>query len=110
MVSGPTSCGKTFFVTQILQSNKIQPAPQRIILLYNRWQPLYDDLKRTVYPRVEFIQGIPHNLEDDAYLNRNVTNLIILDDLMSTSNKDPRITDLFTEWSHNRNLSVMTLN
>ena len=37
-------------------------------------------------------------------------NLIILDDLMSTASKDRRITDLFTEGSHHRNLSVISLN
>ncbi|CAC5390993.1 unnamed protein product [Mytilus coruscus] len=34
----------------------------------------------------------------------------ILDDLMSTSAKDSRINDLFTEGSHHRNLSVVVLN
>ena len=37
-------------------------------------------------------------------------NLIILDDLMSTAFKARRITDLFTEGSHHRNLSVISLN
>ncbi|CAC5404248.1 unnamed protein product [Mytilus coruscus] len=36
--------------------------------------------------------------------------MIVLDDLMSTSAKDRRITDLFTEGSHHRNLSVVVLN
>ena len=36
--------------------------------------------------------------------------MIVLDDLMSTVAKDPRITDLFTEGSHHRNLSVVVLN
>ncbi|CAC5361505.1 unnamed protein product [Mytilus coruscus] len=36
--------------------------------------------------------------------------MIILDDLMSTSAKDSRINDLFTEGSHHRNLSVVVLN
>ncbi|VDI57436.1 Hypothetical predicted protein [Mytilus galloprovincialis] len=36
--------------------------------------------------------------------------MILLDDLMSTSAKDSRINDLFTEGSHHRNLSVVVLN
>ncbi|CAC5414138.1 unnamed protein product [Mytilus coruscus] len=36
--------------------------------------------------------------------------MIILDDLMSTSDKDSRINYLFTEGSHHRNLSVGVLN
>ena len=37
-------------------------------------------------------------------------NLIILDDLMSMASKDRGIMDLFTEGSHHRNLSVISLN
>ncbi|CAC5405569.1 unnamed protein product [Mytilus coruscus] len=36
--------------------------------------------------------------------------MIVLDDLKSTSARDPRIIDLFTEGSHHRNLSVVVLN
>jgi hypothetical protein len=36
-------------------------------------------------------------------------NVIVLDDLISTSAKDQRINDLFTEGSHHRNLSVIGL-
>ena len=39
-----------------------------------------------------------------------MTNLFILDDLMSTASKDPRITELFTEGSHHRNFSVVAIN
>ena len=115
-VSGPTSCGKTFLVKKILQSilkkkfALISPNPQRIIWLYKRWQPLYDEMKATVYPPIEFHQGIPDNLENDEYMNPEIRNLIILDDLMSTASKDRGITDLFTEGSHHRNLSVISLN
>ncbi|VDI72109.1 Hypothetical predicted protein [Mytilus galloprovincialis] len=110
-VSGPTSCGKTFFVKQLLQNLRlIQPTIHRILWLYRRWQPLYDEIQKTVRPYVEFIQGIPVDLEKDSYIDPSVRNMIILDDLMSTSAKDPRITDLFTEGSHHRNLSVVVLN
>ncbi|CAC5404600.1 unnamed protein product [Mytilus coruscus] len=110
-VSGPTSCGKTFFVKQLLQNSRlIQPTIQRIKWLYRRWQPLYDEIQKTVRPYVEFIKWIPVDLEKDSYIDQNVRNMIILDDLMSTSAKYPRITDLFTEGSHHRNLSVVVLN
>lgn len=61
--SGPTSCGKTFLVKRILQNHKITPWPQRIIWIYRRWQPLYDEIKRTVWPNVEFVQGIPIDID-----------------------------------------------
>ena len=40
-MSGPTSCGKTYFVKTLLQNcmAKISPPPQKIVWLYKRWQP-----------------------------------------------------------------------
>lgn len=108
--SGPTSCGKTFLVTKVLQENgtRIHSPPQRIVWLYRRWQPLYDVIRRTVHPKVEFIQGIPIDLDKDSFLDPRMRNLIVLDDFMSV--KDARINDLFTEGSHHRNLSIIAIN
>jgi hypothetical protein len=71
---------------------------------------MYDEIKTTVWPNVEFEQGIPLDLEKDSYLDPTVRNMIVLDDLMTTASKDPCITDFFTEGSHHRNLSVVVLN
>lgn len=103
---------KLWFVKNILQNvkNLCEPVAERIIWLYKRWQPMYDEIKTTVWPKVEFEQGIPLDIEKDSYLDPSVRNMIVLDDLMSTAAKDPRITDLFTEGSHHRNLSVVVLN
>ncbi|CAC5394247.1 unnamed protein product [Mytilus coruscus] len=111
IVSGPTSCGKTHFMKNMLQQIKrlCSPYPERIVWLYKRLQPLYEEIQRTVLPRVEFIHGIPFDLERDDFFDPNIRNMILLDDLMSTSAKDSRINYLFTE-SHHRNLSVVVLN
>ena len=111
-VSGPTSCGKTYFVKLLLQHcmTKISPPPERIVWLYKRWQPLYDVIKETVYPKVDFIQGIPLDLDQDSFIHPSKRNLVILDDLMSTAVKDSRVNELFTEGSHHRNLSVIAIN
>lgn len=97
---------------QLLQrvKDKIQPPPQRIIWLYKRWQPLYDVIQNTVSPRVEFMKGVPLNLEKDDFLDPQLRNLIVLDDMAVEAAKDQRVTDLFTEGSHHRNLSVIALN
>ncbi len=91
-------------------SARIQPTLQRIIWLYRRWQPLYDVIKDTVLPNVEFIQGIPTDVSDDDYFNPKLNNLLVMDDLMSVCGKDQRITDLFTEGSSHRSLSVISIN
>ena len=63
-------------------------------------------MKTSVFPKIEFIQGIPLDLEQDSFIDPRIRNLVVLDDLMSTASKDSRINDLFTEGSHHRNLSV----
>lgn len=88
----------------------VWPSPERILWLYKRWRPLYDVIKSTVYPSVEFMQGIPLDLDQDSFIHPRTRNLVILDDLMSTASKDSRINELFTEGSHHRNLSVIAIN
>ena len=103
-----SACGKTTFVKELLLNHgqRIRPTIQRIVWLYKRWQPLYDDIQKSVLPKVEFIQGIPTNLDDDDYFDPQINNLLILDDLFHESGKDKRITDLFTEGSHHRSLTI----
>ena len=90
-------------------STKIFSPPDRILWLYKQWQPLYDVIQQTV-PRVDFIQGIPLELDQDSFIHPGTKNLVILDDLMSTAAKNSRINELFTEGSHHRNLSVVAIN
>ena len=110
VISGPTGCGKSFWLKCLLSSNMIQPPPERIIFMYKRWQPLYEDMYEVVSPKVEFIPEIPRDLDSDDYIDPNTRNIIIIDDLMTTASKDRRITNLFCEGSHHRNLSVVSLN
>ncbi|VDI35595.1 Hypothetical predicted protein [Mytilus galloprovincialis] len=111
IVSGPTSCGKTHFVAKVLREAEAmcEPAPQRIVWLYKRWQPLYDVVRDGVHPPVEFVRGIPADLESDDFFDPRVRNMVVLDDLMTLASKDTRINDLFTEGSHHRNLSVIAI-
>lgn len=110
-ISGPTCCGKTYFCKMLLQHclKMIWPPPEKILWLYKRWQPLYDVIQSTEYPKVEFIQGIPLVLDQDSFINPKTRNLVILDDLMCTASKDSRINELFMEGSHHRNLSVIAI-
>ena len=58
---------------------------------------------------IEFVKGIPVNIEDEQFLNPAIKNLIVIDDLISEASNDKRICDLFTKGSHHRNLSVICL-
>ena len=76
--------------------------------IYGQWQPLYAEMQRII-PDIEFVKGIPVNIEDEQFLNPAIQNLIVIDDLMSEASNDKRICDLFAKGSHHRNLSVICL-
>ena len=59
----------------------------------------------TSIPNIEFGQGVPSGLDKDGYLNARKPNLLILDDLMSTTANSSIIADLFSE---GRNLKLST--
>ena len=110
MVVGPTGCGKTSWVHQLLEQmeTRVKPTPARIMWFYQRWQPLYTDIKQQV-PIIEFIQGIPHNIKRDDFFDTRYPTLFIVDDLMKEATQSSDICDLFTEGSHHRNLSIICL-
>ena len=51
------------------------------------------------------MEGIPENL--NSYIKAGSTDLVVIDDLMSESGNNKRISKLFTKGSHHRNLSVI---
>lgn len=104
---GPTFCGKTTWIHELLKRREtmIAPYPGRIIWFYRRWQPSYAMMKREL--PVEFIQGIPSDIQRDNYCDVNVPTLFIIDDLMRDVTESGDICELFTEGCHHRNLSVI---
>ena len=108
IVAGCTQSGKTVWVKSLLENAQttISPTPQRIIWCYGQWQPSYFDMMR-IMPGIEFIEGIPDDIDNADYLDVSQRNLILLDDLMTQSGKDKRIYDLFKKGSHHRNLSII---
>ena len=100
IVSGPSGCGKSSLVKAILQHDVIKPLPDNIVWLYAEDQPLYQSMKN-----VEFIQGIPEDLE--TRFQRRYNNVLILDDLMTQCHSDERLTRLFSVGSHHKNLSII---
>jgi hypothetical protein len=101
--AGPTGCGKTELMKEILLNagEMIDPLPRRIIWYYAESQP---KLEQALLPvGVEFRQGMPELEEFDG---RHPV-LLIVDDFMSECTTE--ITKLFTKGSHHRNLSIWFL-
>jgi len=104
MLAGPSKSGKTTLLEKILINNQllIDKPPTRIVYCYTTWQSIFDELKKSVYPSIEFQTGLP----DIDTFNPNENNLLILDDLMKECGKDPSICKIFTIDSHHKNISV----
>ena len=100
LVSGPSGSGKSSLVKSIINQNLIEPKPTKVLWLYAEDQPMYRGIKN-----VEFIQGIPEDLE--SRFDARVHNLLILDDLMTQCHSDERMTRLFSVGSHHKNLSII---
>ena len=56
-----------------------------------------------VKPKIEFIRGIPDDLDADRFFHTDNNNVIVLDDMMDIAGNNKAVSDLFTEGSHHRN-------
>ena len=111
LVVGPTQCGKTYFVQQLLTKNCIEYPDEKstqIYWFYNQWQPRYDALKRALKKKIQFTQGLPNLSEDLNEINPEYNNILVFDDLMSQAIDSPGLSQLFTQERH-RKASVILL-
>ena len=111
LVVGPTQCGKTYFVQQLLTKNCIEYPDEKstqIYWFYNQWQPRYDALKRALKKKIQFTQGLPNLSEDLNEINPEYNNILVFDDLMSQAIDSPGLSQLFAQGRH-RNASVILL-
>jgi hypothetical protein len=100
VISGPTGSGKSVFVRRFVHNiqHMMMPSRDKIWWCYDVYQPLYGTVDG-----VEFVQGLP----DFDALDPAEKHLIIINDQMD--DVDQRVTNLFTKYSHHRNLSVMLI-
>jgi hypothetical protein len=110
IVAGPTMSGKSTWIKKVLldKDNMIIPAPEKIIWIYKRWQPLYNEMKYWI-PGLIFIQGITEEIKSDKFISPGETILLIIDDMMKDVTQDKEICELLKEGAHHRNLSVICI-
>lgn len=109
IVSGPSSSGKTCWVTHLLNNMDcmIEKPIHRIIWCYaeeSSVRPIQNCLKEAQLKKIKFIQGIPENFDNPD----DKATLIVIDDLMLDSfNK--QICSLFIKGSHHLNMSIILI-
>ena len=100
VIAGPTGSGKTMFVRRFVKNirDMMMPVPDRITWSYDVYQTIYGTITG-----VDFVQGLP----DLDMLDPSERHLIIIDDQMD--DVDQKVSDLFTKYSHHKNLSVILI-
>ena len=102
ILAGPTGCGKTVFIQNVLEQQLIQPMPEKIYFCYSAWQPTYDKLMLSKHLNIQFNKG----MLDANCLDSFTPKLIILDDMMSEIKDSDEVGNIFTKYSHHKNISV----
>ncbi len=102
IVAGPSGCGKTEFTLKFIDHlhEIMKPDVEKIMWCYSLYQEVFDR-----YSQVTFHEGLP----DLSMFDGKQRTLLILDDLMSESEGDDRVSQIFTKFSHHRNVSVFYL-
>lgn len=103
IIAGPSGCGKSFFVKKFLKhlGKMVDTNFSRVLFYYSEWQNTYLEMGQNV----DFHEGLPQ--VSDFSIDKR-PKLIIIDDLMRESS-DKTVVDIFTKYSHHKNLSVIYL-
>ena len=108
VVAGPTSCGKTSLVRDILGHfqccTTIDKTSITVLWCYGQWQNCYENAVSDLV-NIKYHDGVPTT----ELLESTEPNIVILDDLMFEIAKDHRVAEMFTTHSHHYGFSVFFL-
>ena len=106
-ISGPSRCGKTFFVADLLQNIQTfakQP-PSRVIYIYKVWQTKFDEMKSIVHIFMQDEKNIIDKIKEYA---TGVPILVVFDDMINSSSLSD-LASLFTVDARHMNMSLVFL-
>ena len=100
LVCGASGSGKSFFTRNLLYSKSgLMVKPQsRVVWCYGVWQPEF------AFDNFEFHQGLP----TEELLNEG-NMILVVDDLMQQAKSSSLVSDIFTKYSHHKNITCICL-
>lgn len=106
-IGGPSRCGKTFFVVNLVQNitSICKIVPTNIIYVYKVWQPKYDEIKAFVRVYLKEQEGLIDKIRN---LCSQEATLVIFDDLINSKTLK-EIADLFVVDGRHLNMSIIFL-
>ena len=108
MVIGPTNCGKTYCINQLLENDMFTQPVASILYCYGVYQDSYNQMRDnpSIQVPLHFHKGFPSQ-EDIDSLYDGEFHIIILDDLMEKIVKSIEMQELFTKYCHHRNMTAI---
>ena len=106
-ISGPSRCGKTFFVADLLQNIQTfakQP-PSQVIYIYKVWQSKFDEMKSVVHIFIQDEKNIIDKIKEYA---TGAPVLVVFDDMINSSSLSD-LASLFTVDARHMNMSLVFL-
>ena len=106
-ISGPSRCGKTFFVAELLENieNFAKVPPTTIIYVYKVWQPKFDEMRSLVHVFLEDCDSVVAKIQEKA---TGQPILVVFDDLINSKSLVD-IATLFTVDGRHMNMSLIFL-
>lgn len=106
-ISGPSRCGKTFFISELLENIETfgKDPPETILYIYKVWQSKFDEMKSVVHTFIEDNENIIQQIKEVA-LGQRI--FVIFDDLINSKSL-PDIATLFTVDARHMNISMAFL-
>lgn len=106
LISAATQGGKTRWIERLLEKRMIFPWPEKI--LYIRAFESQTLRASAAFQSIEFMTNVPDDIADEAFLDKRIRSLIILDDQLTSINED--VLNLFIRGTHHLNRScIMTV-
>lgn len=104
IIYGPSGTGKSTFIEKLIQNQKsLFGFSFDVIFINNGLENENHNIQNI--STINYINNI-----DNAFihgLNENLKNLLIIEDNMNKVTNDPIISDLFTKYSHHKNLTII---
>ena len=106
-ISGPSRCGKTFFISKLLENIEsfAKEPPETILYVYKVWQSKFDEMKTVVHGFIEDNENIIQQIKEIA-LGQRI--FVIFDDLINSKSLVD-IATLFTVDGRHMNMSMAFL-
>ena len=104
-VVGPSGSGKSVLVADLLVQAKVfQPPFDKILYIYQHWQPLYDELK-TKIDNITFVQGLDWTKLKSC--GKTKRQLLVFDDIYNEASNQAEFLQLVVSGRHQNQHAII---